>query len=134
MREFGRLRTPDLGLMRFLYPALSRNGAAPPCRSGVSRATRWVCRAAGWLLHPQLAQQRAPLRVVLVVPYALGDEAHERSVERGDDRSASEDRVLEPLPEPDGLGRIVHLRRRRAVHLRVDRPVAEAGEVRRRLG
>src|SRR5215211_5210188 len=70
-------------------------------------AAGYVARRA-WLLHPQLAQQRAPLRVVLVVPYALGDEAHVRPVERGDDGSAGEDRVLDALPEPDGLRRVVH--------------------------
>src|SRR5918995_5272688 len=85
------------------------------------------------LPDPELAEQDAPLRVVLIVAYPRRDEGDVRAVERGDDRSAGKDGILDPPPEPDGLRRVVNLRRRGTLHLRVDRAVAEPGQVHRSL-
>src|ERR687897_2581204 len=85
------------------------------------------------LPDPELAQQGTPLRVVLVVAHPGGDQGHIGPVERRNDGSLREDRILDALPKPDGLRRVVHLGRGGALHPRVDRAVAEPGEVKRGL-
>ena len=64
-----------------------------------------------WLLHPELAEQDAPLRVVLVVADARGDEADVRAVVGGNDWSlARESRPRRGCQSAVAAGRIVDLR------------------------
>src|SRR5205085_5190153 len=100
--------------------SLSRGPAYPPAaRRRFTRST-----------HPELVEEYAPLRVVLVVADATRDESDPERVLQEDPRRLLDDVVVGLFPESRGRSWIGDLKRAGAGDLGVDPMVAELGKVR----
>jgi hypothetical protein len=85
-----------------------------------------------WLADPELIEDDAPLRVVLIVADAARDDVDlPQRVERND-RRLVDDLAIEASPELVCEVRVGRLQLECALNVGVDLPVAELGEVRRR--